>query len=191
MSEIVICDTNAVIHLAIICPEIIKKPNDQYRLVIHPIVKQEIQKLLLVPEKEKRLGEILKFIANEVMADTKIGLPPKDREIRLHRRIQLLESGLDPRLLSSGSSHQDRCFLIIAYTKEAQLLTNEKTLHSLGNAFLGEDRVFRTSKVLEMLVKHELATQDSIQIGLKNLKKYEERVHDDCIQKLKEIGFQI
>ncbi len=189
MSEIVICDTNAAIHLAIICPDVLKNPSQKCNIVVHPIVKQEIQNLLLDPDKQKRLGTILQWLAKEVMANTKIGLPPKDKEIKLHQRIKIIEQGLDPKKISSGSSHNDRCFLIIARVNTAKLLTNEKTLFHLGESLLGSDKIWRTSKALDELLQNQIVTKETIQAGLANLKTYEEDLHVECVERLKELGF--
>lgn len=190
MNEIVICDTNAAIHLAIICSESIQKPHPQYRLIIHPLVKAEIQKLQLVPAKVKRLGDILHFISKEVVSDPKYGLPSQEQE-KLHQRIKLMESGLPPQTLSSGSSYEDRCFLIIARHNQAHLLTNEKTLHTLGQAYLGTDKTYRTSRAIEKLIELQIVTKDIVQKGLDKLPAYQERLHEECCIKLRELGFRI
>ncbi|MCK5690913.1 hypothetical protein KAI87_16650, partial [Myxococcota bacterium] len=62
MAEIIICDTNVVIQLAIICPSILTKPNPSLNLVIHQLVKEEIHQLLRDPAKAKRLGPVLDLI---------------------------------------------------------------------------------------------------------------------------------
>lgn len=191
MNEIVICDTNAAIHLAIICPDVLKNPSQKCNIVVHPIVKQEIQNLLQDPDKQKRLGTILQWIAKEVMANTKVGLPPKDKEIQLHKRIKIIEQGLDHTKISSGSSHQDRCFLIIARVNTAKLLTNEKTLYHLGEGILGPEKVWRTSRALEELLNQQIVAKESIQAGLLKLKTHEENLHSECVERLKELGFTL
>lgn len=50
MSEIIICDTNVAVHLAIICPDILLKPPDKCKIVIHSIVKTELHRLNQDPE---------------------------------------------------------------------------------------------------------------------------------------------
>jgi hypothetical protein len=189
MSEVVICDTNVAIHLAIVCPAVLKTPNPKCKIVIHTIVKQEIHQLNLDVDKRARLGEILDFILKEVITDTKLGFPPKDKEIRQHQMIQKFESGLDPQLLSSGSSHQDRRFLILAKTHKAKLLTNEKTLYSLGVAFLPQGQTWRTSNALEQLLAQNILNKNDVQVGLNKLPTFKERLHPDCIDRLHSLGF--
>jgi len=50
MNEIVICDTNAVIQLAIICPDILTNKSKGLDLVVHPKVIQEIKGLKKIPK---------------------------------------------------------------------------------------------------------------------------------------------
>lgn len=189
MNDVVICDTNAAIHLAILCPEILKASPAACRIVIHPIVKQEIQDLIKDDVKNSRLGDILAFIDKEVIADTKIGLPPQDKEKQLHGRIKSIEAGLDRRKLSSGSSHLDRRFLIIAWTNKVKLLTNEKTLYYLGEATLGTDRVWRTSNAIETLLASGVCDKKVISANLVKLRNhYKEVLHEDCDAKFEELG---
>ena len=190
MNEVVICDTNAAIHLAIICPEVLKSPSPKCNIVLHPIVKQEIQSLMLDTDKKKRLGSVLELISKEITANTKVGLPPKDKEIQLHKRIKIIENALDPTIMSSGSSHEDRCFLIIAKVNAAKLLTNERTLYHLGENVLGPDNVWRTSNALEELLSQAVLTKDLIQSGLLKLNDFEENLHHDCMEKLTNLGFK-
>lgn len=189
MDEIVICDTNAAIHLAIICPEVLKAPDDRCKIVIHAIVKQEVHKLNQNENKKKRLGTVLDFLLKEVTTDSKTHLPSKDKEIKHHRRIQKFEGGLDPQFVSSGSSHQDRCFLILAKEHGAKLLTNEKTLFNLGVAFLGTESTWRTSSAIEKLLELEIVTQGTVQEGLNLMNKFEEELHSECKDKVRSLGF--
>lgn len=189
MDEIVICDTNAAIHLAIICPEVLKTPDVRCKIVIHSIVKQEVHKLNQNEDKKKRLGIVLDFLLKEVTTDSKTHLPSKDKEIKHHRRIQKFEGGLDPQFVSSGSSHQDRCFLILAKEHEAKLLTNEKTLFNLGIAFLGAESTWRTSSAIEKLLELEIITQGTVQEGLNSMSKFEEELHSECKDKVRSLGF--
>lgn len=189
MNDVVICDTNAAIHLAIICPDVLRKQDPRCKIIIHPIVKQEISKLLLDADKERRLGAILRLILDEVPTDMKVALPSKNIEIQQHQRIKRFESGLSPELLSSSSSHQDRCFLIIARTHKVKLLTNEKTLYTIGIAFLGSDRTWRTSNALEALLNLQIIDAITVQQGLILLNKHQERLHVECRERLEELGF--
>lgn len=190
MSEVVICDTNAAIHLAIICPDVLESPKPECKIVIHSLVKTEIHKLNQNAEKNKRLGPILEFILKKVPTETRVALPNQHKEIVEHKRIQLFESTLDPELISSGSSHSDRCFLILAKFNKAKLLTNERTLYNLGLAFLPDDQAWRTSDAISKLLELDLVTKGVIQSGLNNMIVCEEFLNFSCAEKIRKLGFR-
>lgn len=186
MNDIVICDTNAVIQLAIICPDCLKED----RFVVHSIVRQEIHVLRKDDEKEERLGEIFDFIQKEIPASSKHHLPDKKREIILDQMIRNFEKGQPPELVSSGSSPNDRKFLMLAKNNNANLLTNEKTLFNLGKALLKNQETWRVGDALEKIETEGLCSRETIQNGINKLSKYGEFLSSECSQKVRELGYE-
>ena len=190
MDEVLVCDTNVVIQLAIIYPKCLEERSTGIRLSIHSLVKTESHKLKSDPDKMERLGDILEFILKKVPTDSSVHMPNKRREIESHRRIMKFEQGLPEEMISTPSSHKDRCFLVLARANKTKLATNEKTLFNLGYSFLGEDCTLRTSGILEKLLELEIATKEEVQQGIDKLKEHDERLHADCAKKMRSLGIQ-
>ncbi len=186
MSDIVICDTNAVIQLAIICPDCLKDS----RFVVHLMVRQEIHVLRKDQEKEERLGEIFEFIQKEVPATSKYHLPGRKQEQVFDGMIRRFESGQSPELISSGSSTNDRKFLMLAKHNNANLLTNEKTLYNLGKALLKNQETWRVGDALEQIESIGTCDKDTIQSGINKLSDYGEFLSSECAGKIRVLGYE-
>ena len=190
MAEIIICDTNAVIQLAIICPSVLNTANPSLNLVVHPLVKEEIRQLQKDSGKASRLGPVLDIILQ--LSPTRIPLQQLGNtrdEDRQHRWIRRIEQTLDASKISAGSSHRDRQFLILARNNKAKLLTNEGTLYYLSIALLGSSGALRLSEVLEQLLSQGLLNQATLQSGLDKLPDYGERLRAECAAKRRAAGF--
>lgn len=185
MSDVVICDTNAVIQLAIICPGSLKDP----RFVVHSIVRQEIHILRRDQEKEERLGEIFEFVQKEVPANRTYHLPGRRQEQIFDGMIRRFESGQPADLISSGSSPNDRRFLMLAKHNNAHLLTNEKTLFNLGKALLKNQETWRVGDALEYIESIGACEKLVIQRGLDKLSDYGEFLSSDCARRIRELGY--
>lgn len=190
MTEVVICDTNTVIQLAIICPECLKITDKALRLVVHSIVRQEIHVLRKDADKEKRIGKVLEFIQKEIPADSKAHLPGKKKEIELHRMIQHIERGLPVDLMSAGSSPNDRKFLMLAKGNNAHLLTNERTLYNLGKAFLKDQETWRVGETIEKIQSLKIVSDEDLQLGINKLSEYEEFLSSQYAKKVRALGFK-
>lgn len=189
MAEIIVCDTNAVIHLAIIWPSCLTTAHPNFKLVIYATVRAEVTQLKMDSEKNARIGDILSFIS-DCSTTPGYALPSKQQEVQMHGRIKTIEDGLPPEEVSAGSSHNDRVFLILAKHNKTKLLTNERTLYNLGRRMLGHENVLKTSDVLELLLSTDTATKDDIQKGLITLKSHGESLGQDCANKIRAIGFK-
>lgn len=191
MSEIVICDTNAAIHLAIICPEILQTPPAQCKIVLLTIVKTELHRLNKDPEKNKRLGDIFILLLKNVQTFSQLLELDNEKAKRQHQILKKLEEGL-LNTNSAPSSHYDRQLLIIAKKNSKKLLTNDKKLHQLSSAFIGIEQTWRTGDALVKLIDLGLISNATVQAGLDKLKKiYKENLHSNCSQIMKSLGFII
>lgn len=191
MPEIIICDTNVAIHLAIICPDILRKPPIECKIVLHSIVKTELHRLKKDPDKEERLKDIFKILLQDINTYTQLLTLENKMRIQMHNRLQKFESGL-PDTSSAPSSHYDRELLILAKKNSKKLLTNDKKLNQLSTAFLGSDNTWRTGNALDNLLKHNLVTKDCVQEGIIKMKHpYKENLNSECQFLLKQLGFSI
>ncbi len=190
MAEILICDTNAVIQLAIIFPNALISPHQDLSLIIHHTVKNEIVKLRKNKIKEARLGSVFDVI-QKIKTTTTHALPKQDEEIRLHRMIIQIEDGLDPTCVSSGSSQEDRRFLILAWFHKTSLLTNEKTLFNLGGSLLGLERTWNIVDLIQELTDLGIATRAEIQNGLDRLKQHGETLSTSHKAAAIKLGYKI
>jgi len=84
MRNIIICDTNAVIQLAIICPGVFTQTHSEFKLIVHfsvrQKVRQEINDLRESPKKEKRLGKIFDLILDTFPFNSTYQLPTRSKE---------------------------------------------------------------------------------------------------------------
>ena len=93
MSEVVICDTNVAIHLAIICPDILQTPPAQCKIVLHTIVKTELHRLNKDPEKSERLGDVFRLLLQKVQTFSQLLEPDNEKARRQHQILKKLEEG--------------------------------------------------------------------------------------------------
>jgi hypothetical protein len=190
MSEIIICDTNVAIHLAIICPSVLLKPPHNCKIVIHSIVKTELHRLNKDPEKAKRLGDIFKFLLQNVNSYSQLIMPDNEKKRKDHSRLIKFEEGL-PSTNTAPSSHYDRELLILAKKNSKKLLTNDRKLHQLSSAFIGADKTWRTGDALSNLLSIQALTQADVQSGLDKLKPYNEHLCSECTILLKSLGLTV
>ncbi len=191
MSEVIVCDTNVAIHLAIICPAILQNPHNDCKIVLHQIVKTELHRLRKDSQKEERLKDIFEFLLNNVNTYTQLLTLPQDKQIQAHGRFQKFEEGL-PATNTAPSSHYDRELLILAKKNSKKLLTNDTKLHQLSTAFLGADKTWRTGDALKNLLTLNLVSKEIIETGLAKMKNpYRENLNSECQTLLKEIGFTL
>ncbi|MBY0554345.1 type II toxin-antitoxin system VapC family toxin [bacterium] len=189
MSEVIVCDTNVAIHLAIICPDLLKNPPSDCKIVLHQIVKTELHRLSKDPIKSERLKDIFDFILKNVNTYTQLLTLPQDKQIQAHIRFQKFEEGL-PETNTAPSSHYDRELLILAKKNSKKLLTNDTKLHQLSTAFLGADKTWRTGDALKNLLSLNSITKETLQNGLTKMKNpYGENLNSECQTLLKELGF--
>lgn len=189
MSEVVICDTNVAIHLAIICPDILQTPPAQCKIVLHTIVKTELHRLNKDPEKNERLGDVFTLLLQKVQTFSQLLEPDNEKARRQHQILKKLEEGLS-NTNSAPSSHYDRQLLIIAKKNSKKLLTNDKKLHQLSSAFIGVEQTWRTGDALSNLLSLGLISKETVQTGLGKLKHpYKESLHSNCAQIMKNLGF--
>lgn len=185
MTDIVICDTNVVIQLAIICPSILMTTNTRLSFIIHKMVKQEVREL----KEKQRIRKILEFILTKVPINNQYQLPNEEEQEQDHRRIKRFEKFLSPQQCSAKSSSKDRCFLMLARIYNAKLLTNDETLYNLGKALLSNESTWRISDAIEQL-KNGIVSEEEIQKGLNKLNQYKEYLPKECALKVKGLGFQ-
>jgi rRNA-processing protein FCF1 len=190
MSEVIICDTNVAIHLAIICPGVLLKPPDNCKIVIHSIVKTELHKLSKDPEKVQRLGDIFNFLLQNVNSYSQLIMPDNEKRRKDHSRLIKFEEGL-PSTNTAPSSHYDRELLILAKKNSKKLLTNDKKLHQLSSAFIGADKTWRTGDALSTLLGIQALNKIDVQNGLNKLKPYNEYLCTECATLLKNLGLTI
>lgn len=192
MPDIVVCDTNVVIQLSIVAPSLLTQKNENLRLVVHTLVKEEVHQLRRDPNKVSRLGPVLDFVVKSVPTDTSLkGFGNQLQEDQQHRRIIAIEQTLPAGKVSAGSSHRDRRFLILAKRNRSKLLTNEGTLYHLSEALIGVDAALRLSDTLAEALSLGLVTSEQLQTGLDQLAGYGERLRFEYAKKLRGLGFNI
>lgn len=191
MAELVICDTNVVIQLAIISPDVFANSNSSLKLAVHHIVKNEVSSLQKNPAKKARLGDIFDFIMKDIRTTSGLRNESEQEQIRWHRKIKIIEESLDPKRMSAGSSHLDRMFLMLAHFNAAKLVTNERTLYELSCDLLGEERALDIVDILEAMKKESIATQAEIQEGLNKLSGHGEQLAIRHKRKLNALGYSV
>lgn len=184
MDEVVICDTNAVIQLAIICPQILTNKGNGLDLVVHPKVIQEVTGLKRNPEKYKRLGTELDFITSNVIVSKEYSVPEEEEYKEMDETIGYQECGLPLGMKSAPTTATDRFFLILAQCNNLKLLTREGTLFSLGRAILSIDQAWGISDALVYAIDYGLVTRQEVEEGIRKLDKKEETLPERCIEHL-------
>jgi hypothetical protein len=187
MDQIVLCDTNAVIQLAIISQKVFAQ-NDYFELVVNQDVFDELNNLLQYPEKDQRLGTHIRWIQNNVPVNNSYMLPTDWEDI--DETYQCQEMAMFGHQKSSPTSPKDRKFLIIADANNIILLTREKTLYNLSRNIIGIERSYSISSFLFNCTEWSILTATEIQTGVRSLLGHKETLPEDCIKNLKDIGIK-
>lgn len=184
MDEVVICDTNAVIQLAIICPAILKSRGQGLHLFVHPKVISEIKGLSRNHNKMARLGKELNFILKEVEVSKGFSINESDYEM-MDETIVFQEEALPSNLRSAPSSPTDRFFLILAQCNDVKLLTRESTLFNLGKVILSIDQTWGISDAILYAIDFHIVTKEDVKRGLLELDQKSETLSERCMANLK------